>query len=198
MTEETRSAGTNQHKDRSWENQGRKKRGKLFINHTNSHQVKHKRKPNTVGEEGMECGSSNGRVRGGAGSHREEDVTTATQGRKGASRKHAEGQERPRCPPGPAPAAPRRQLIHTHHEPQRKRGARAPTGGAGRALAGPESSRVRPPRSAPLPHEPLWAKYQHRLQVQRESEAHQPCWSSEKRTERIRLCFGFPGSARGK
>lgn len=187
VTEET-SAGTNQHRDRSWENQDRRKRRKFFTNHTNSHQVKHKRKPNAVGEAGMESGSSNGRVGGGAGSHQEEGVTTATQGRKGASRKHAEGQERPPCPPGPATPA------HPHSTPaaEKQRGARAPTGGAGRALAGPESSRVQPPHSAPLPHKPLWAKYHHRLQVQREPEAHQPCWSSEQADGKDKALLWLP------
>ena len=68
-------------------------------------------------------GGGNGEQRAGKRrgrpSHREGDGTTATQGRQGASRKHAEGQERPPCPPGPAPAASRRQLVHTHHQPQR-------------------------------------------------------------------------------
>ena len=39
--------------------------------------------------------------RRGRPSHREGDVTTATQGRQGASGKHAEGQERPRAHPAP-------------------------------------------------------------------------------------------------
>ena len=67
------------------------------INNTNLHQVKHKRKPNTVGEKEMKCGSRKGRLRGGAGSHLEGDGTTATQGQEGGIRKTHRGSAKGPC-----------------------------------------------------------------------------------------------------
>ena len=87
------------------------------INNTNLHQVKQK-KTQHYGWEGNEVWQQQrSDKRRGRQSHLEGDATT--KGRKEASRKHTEGQERPLCPLDPAPAAPCCQLIYTHDEPER-------------------------------------------------------------------------------